>query len=96
MSAEESKVTKHLTITGRVQGVSYRYYLSYKAKQFNITGWVRNRHDGSVEAMVQGTAENIEALVVRARRGPPKADVTDVVVSEGSGSFAEFVQQPTA
>ncbi len=90
------RITKHLTITGRVQGVGYRYFLSYKARQFNITGWVRNRIDSSVEAMVQGTPENVDAIIVRARRGPPNAVVTDMVVSEGSGTFTEFVQSPTA
>ena len=88
-------VTKHLRITGRVQGVGYRYYMVYKAKQFNISGWVRNRMDGSVEAMVQGTPENVEAIIVRARRGPPKSVVADVVVGEGSGSFTGFEQRPT-
>jgi acylphosphatase len=89
-------VTKHLIITGRVQGVGYRYYLAYKAQQFNITGWVRNRSDGSVEAVIQGTAENVEALILRAHRGPPKASVSDVTVKETSGEFTAFVTRPTA
>ena len=87
--------TKHLIITGRVQGVGFRYYMEYKARQFNITGWVRNRHDGSVEAMIQGTAENVEAIIARAHRGPPKASVTGVTVNEGSGNYTEFVTLPT-
>ncbi len=87
--------TKHLIITGRVQGVGFRYYMEYKARQFNITGWVRNRHDGSVEAMIQGTAENVEAIIARAHRGPPKATVAGVAVSEGSGQYTEFVTLPT-
>ena len=87
--------TKHLTITGRVQGVGYRYHLAYKARQFNITGWVRNRSDGSVETMVQGTAENVAALIVRAQRGPPNASVVGVTVNEGSGNYTEFVTLPT-
>ena len=88
--------TKHLIITGRVQGVGYRYYMAYKARQFHITGWVRNRSDGSVEAMIQGTAENVAAVIARAHRGPPKAAVADVVVNDGSGDYAEFVTLPTA
>ena len=88
--------TKHLLITGRVQGVGFRNYLEYKARQFHITGWVRNRRDGSVEAMIQGTPENVEALILRAHRGPPKASVTGVTVSEALGEFTDFVPRPTA
>jgi len=88
-------VTKHLIITGRVQGVGFRYYMEYKARQFNITGWGRNRRDGSVEAMIQGAPENVEAMIVRAHRGPPKASVTAVTASEGSGDYTEFVTHPT-
>ena len=71
-------LTRHLTITGIVQGVGYRNYLAFKARQFHITGWVRNRHDGSVEAVIHGTPENVEALILRAHRGPPKASVISV------------------
>lgn len=88
-------VTKHLRITGRVQGVGYRNYMEYKARQFHITGWVRNRIDGSVEAVIQGTQENVEALIVRAHRGPPKAEVSGVEVTETSGQFEEFVTLAT-
>lgn len=89
-------ITRHLIISGRVQGVGYRYYMEYKARQFHLTGWVRNRLDGSVEAMIQGTPENIEALLVRAHRGPPKASVTGIVVSEGAGNYTQFATLPTA
>jgi acylphosphatase len=88
--------TKHLIVHGRVQGVGYRYYIAYKARQFHITGWVRNRHDGTVEAMIQGTPENVAALIERARRGPPKAEVLSVDMQEGSGEFGEFTTLPTA
>ena len=87
--------TRHLISTGRVQGVGYRYYLAYKAQQFHITGWVRNRRDGSVEAMVQGTPENVDALIARAQRGPSKATVTGLAVNEGSGIYTEFATLPT-
>lgn len=88
-------VTKHLRVTGRVQGVGYRNYMEYKARQFNIKGWVRNRSDGSVESVIQGRAEDVEALIERARRGPPKAVVSDVTVSDATGGFTDFVTRPT-
>ena len=100
--------TRHLIITGRVQGVGFRYYMEYKARQFRITGWVRNRVDGSVEALIQGTPENIAALIKRAKHGPPKAAVTEVKVTPGSGAdsgadsdagsgtFTTFVTLPTS
>ncbi len=88
--------TKHLIITGRVQGVGFRHYVAHKARQFHITGWVRNRLDGSVEAMIQGTPDNVAAMIVRAHRGPPKSAVTAVTVSDGTGDYADFVTRPTA
>jgi acylphosphatase len=88
--------TRHLIITGRVQGVGYRYYMEYKARQFHIYGWVRNRLDGSVEAMIHGTPENVAAIIERAKRGPPKAAVTDVKVSAGAGAYTVFAVLPTA
>ena len=87
--------TKHLIITGRVQGVGFRHYVAHKARQFHVTGWVRNRRDGSVEAMIQGAPQNVEALIVRAHRGPPMSAVTSMAVSEGTGSYTEFVTRPT-
>lgn len=89
-------VTRHLIVSGRVQGVGYRNYLAHKARQFSITGWVRNRGDGSVEAVIQGTAENVDALILRAHRGPPMASVSNVTISEASGEFTDFVTRPTA
>lgn len=89
-------ITRHLIITGRVQGVGYRNYIVFKARQFHIGGWVRNRTDGSVEAVIHGTPEDVEALIVRARRGPPAASVAGVAVSETQGDFADFVIRPTA
>lgn len=88
-------LTKHLRITGRVQGVGYRNYMEYKARQFGVTGWVRNRSDGSVEAVIQGRAEDVDALIERARHGPPKAAVTGVVISDAAGTFSDFVTRPT-
>jgi acylphosphatase len=88
-------VTKHLIVTGRVQGVGFRNYMAFKARQFRIAGWVRNRHDGSVEAVIQGAKEDVEAMIVRAHRGPPNASVASVTISDAVGSYADFVTRPT-
>ena len=88
-------MTKYLRISGRVQAVGFRYYMERKARELGITGWVRNRRDGTVEATIQGTPEAVEAMVAAARQGPRSAIVTDVKVNDGSGEFSEFSARPT-
>jgi acylphosphatase len=83
-------VTKHLVIHGRVQGVAFRDAMRIRAGQLQVTGWVRNRQDGSVEAMVQGSPQAVEAMIEWAHRGPPAARVTKVEVEENSGEFSRF------
>lgn len=78
-----------------MQGVGYRNYIVYKAGVLGISGWVRNRSDGSVEAVVQGTAEAVAEIISCAERGPRAAQVTAVEVSEAAGSHRGFVQRPT-
>jgi len=89
------KVTRHLVIVGRVQGVGYRFYMQRKARDLGVAGWVRNRRDGSVEAMVQGSPDAVEAMIAWARRGPPSAVVAEVKTSDGSGEFTGFETRPT-
>jgi acylphosphatase len=81
---------RHLIITGRVQGVAYRASMAREAQMLGVTGWVRNRSDGSVEAMVAGTPEQMAAIMNWARRGPPAAQVDHVAVELGSGQFSGF------
>ena len=80
-----------LRIAGRVQGVGFRLYMQREARGRGVTGWVRNRADGTVEAIVQGTPESVAAMIAWARRGPPSAVVSDVKVAEASGDYADFV-----
>ena len=87
--------TRQLIISGRVQGVGFRFYMQRKARELGVTGWVRNRRDGSVEAVVQGTADAVEAMTAWARRGPSSAAVTDVKISAGAGDYATFETLPT-
>ena len=88
-------MTRHLTIRGRVQGVGYRNYLEYEARQSGICGWVCNRSDGSVEAVVHGPAAAVDAIIECARRGPRAAQVSSVEVREESGDYATFETRPT-
>lgn len=92
----DESVTRRLTITGRVQGVGYRDSMVAQARRVGITGWVRNRQDGSVEAVVCGTPSALDALITWARRGPPAARVVAIDVREAEGQFAGFERKPTA
>lgn len=88
-------ITLHLTIRGRVQGVGYRYSMREQAISGGVAGWVRNRRDGSVEAIVQGERAAVDRLIEWARRGPPSAQVTEVQVSDATGEFSGFESRPT-
>ena len=86
---------RHLAITGLVQGVAYRYSMAREAQRLGITGWVRNRRDGSVEAVVAGTEQAVAAIIHWARSGPANAQVEHVAVELATGEFAGFEQAPT-
>lgn len=68
----------HLSVTGRVQGVGYRAFVEREAKARGLEGWVRNRRDGSVEAVVAGEADKIDALIAACRNGPPASQVENI------------------
>jgi len=88
-------MAKLLRISGRVQGVGFRYSLAAEAERLAVTGWVRNRRDGTVEAVVDGAADAVEALLAWAHRGPPSARVREVRGEEISGTFRSFALRPT-
>ncbi|TPG14230.1 acylphosphatase [Sphingomonas koreensis] len=75
-------IRRRLVITGRVQGVFYRAWFADEARALGLDGWVRNRADGGVEAVVAGAAESINAIVARAHEGSPAARVANVVVTD--------------
>jgi len=75
-------MAKHVHVTGRVQGVSFRAWTREQAEARGLSGWVRNRPDGSVEAVIAGADEVVEALIAAIHQGPASAKVTDVRVSE--------------
>ena len=87
-------VVMHLSITGRVQGVGFRAFVTAEARARGVRGWVRNRRDGSVEALAVGESDAVAALIERCRRGPPAARVdgieTTPAADDGSPRFSEF------
>ncbi len=93
-----STAARLLRITGRVQGVGYRYHMAQEARRLCVVGWVRNRSDGSVEALVHGPVAEVEALIIWAHHGPPLARVEGVAVADppaGSATGTEFEQRET-
>jgi acylphosphatase len=83
-----------LRIEGRVQGVGYRAWLQREARSRDLRGWVRNRRDGSVEALLIGDDDAIEAAIAACARGPRLARVTGVertpADDDGSTGFREL------
>ena len=92
-----SPITRHLRIHGLVQGVYYRKSMVDHARQLGLSGWVRNRQDGSVEALAIGPAETVQALIKWARQGPAAARVDRVEVCEATPEalLNGFVQRET-
>lgn len=91
-------IARHLTISGKVQGVWYRGWTVKSAQALGLTGWVRNRLNGDVEAVVRGEADAVLVLIEKARSGPPAAIVTAVTAQEVSADpeMRDFSQHPTA
>ncbi len=80
-------LTSHLRITGRVQGVGFRESLRREAVRLSVAGWVRNRADGSVEAVVQGSEDAVQCVIAWARRGPPAALVATLATAAARGDL---------
>jgi len=86
-------VAQHLSITGRVQGVGFRAFVTREARSRRLRGWVRNRSDGSVEALVIGESDAVAAVIADCERGPALARVERVVQAtaqdDGTLNFSE-------
>jgi acylphosphatase len=85
-------IRRHVWVSGRVQGVWFRQSCADVARAVGVNGWVRNRHDGRVEAVFEGDDAAVERMVSWCRQGPARAHVTDVEVAveppESLGSFS--------
>ena len=86
------KKTIRVIISGRVQGVCFRMETERAAEKFGIYGWVRNRRDGTVEALIEGTSDKIDEMLNWCREGPPLAKVTDLKIFEEEyrGEYKDF------
>ena len=89
-------ITRRIVVRGRVQGVGYRDALCTQAQSRRVVGWVRNRSDGTVEAVLQGREHDVAALILWAHRGPPPAHVTHIDVQDHCGTFSNFERRPSA
>jgi acylphosphatase len=88
-----SGAVRHLTIRGRVQGVGYRAWVERQASAHGLEGWVRNRRDGSVEAVFAGPADIVADMVTSCRQGPSSAGV-DAVNEAPASSEALNLRRP--
>ena len=95
MSAITGRLARRLVIHGQVQGVWFRESMRREAERLQITGWVRNRADGTVEAAVEGSSYAVEAMIRWAHRGPEAAVVVQVDVSEDGGNYDSFEKRPS-
>ena len=92
-----AETTRKLRIHGRVQGVFYRAWSAETARALGISGWVRNRRDGSVEMLLAGEAGRVAAMIERCREGPPAARVERIEIGEtGEHAPDGFATRPTA
>jgi acylphosphatase len=91
-STEAKTLRAHVFISGRVQGVNFRWYTQRKAQELGLTGWVRNLWDGRVEAVFEGDAGAVRQAVAWCHTGEPPARVADVDVTYApfTGEFRSF------
>jgi acylphosphatase len=88
----------HAVVEGRVQGVGFRYFVEEVAVNLGLSGWVRNRWDGSVEVTAEGERTALEKLTIALQRGPRASSVTKVEIEwqEATGEFKDFLVRMTA
>jgi acylphosphatase len=82
----------HAIVLGRVQGVNFRYYTTHEAQRLQLTGWVRNNNDGTVEVMAEGAPERLKEMLAFLKVGSPAAEVKEVKEDwqAATGEFKDF------
>ncbi len=92
MEASNASARVHARVHGYVQGVNFRYYTVRTARQLDVSGWVANRRDGTVEAVAEGSRDALEAFVDFLHEGSPSASVQDVEIEweTPTGQFDDF------
>ncbi len=85
---DSSRNAKRFVISGRVQGVGFRYFVRQQALALRLAGWVRNLPDGRVEAFVEGSSSEIDSIEQRLREGPSGSHVEDLDISNAAPSLA--------
>lgn len=90
--SDQRQVRLHARVEGRVQGVGFRYFVLDNAQPLRVTGWVRNRWDGTVEVIAEGTREDLDALLAAIHRGPHRHTTSGVKLEwlEATGEFNSF------
>ncbi len=88
---ETPRSMRHMILRGRVQGVGYRAWVEYAALERGLEGYVRNRRDGTVEAVLVGAPDSVDDMIEACRRGPPGARVTGI--EQRDASAKEFAQR---
>ncbi|HWQ04274.1 MAG TPA: acylphosphatase [Longilinea sp.] len=93
----EDSIQLHAIVDGRVQGVGFRYFVKMVAEELNLTGWVRNKMDGRVEVLAEGSRDTLETFLAALRRGSPSSFVSDVKVEWNPASqvFKRFNVAPS-
>ena len=85
---KEPRSVRHVVVHGKVQGVGFRHFVDHHARQRNLSGWVRNRRDGTVEAIFAGPRKSVEGMIGVCRVGPPAGNVERV--DQGDATDAEL------
>ena len=95
--SEAETIQLHVFVKGMVQGVGFRAFVLDKALRLDLTGWVRNRWNGSVEVLAEGSRPALEALLTALRQGPPHAHVSETAPTwqAAQGSFESFTVRYT-
>ena len=83
---DEPRIIRHILVSGRVQGVGFRAFVEHHARQRNLSGWVRNRRDGSVEAVFAGLQKSVEGMIAACRIGPLSARVDSLDQRDGTAA----------